>query len=100
MPMMPTEMSLAVRCGGSRQIFLRLLRAVQRALAVVIEHSPDDIFRHVLRQVPVDDAHDRHIGQAGIGKHMIDAGADRKDGAQIGQPRQEIRLAVSRPPHR
>ena len=38
-----------------------LLRAIERALAVVVEHAPDDVLGHVLRQVFGDDPHDRHL---------------------------------------
>ena len=64
-PMMPTEMSLGGRCGGSCQIFFACWRAVEHALAVVVEHPPEHIFGHVLREIFGDDAHDRHVGQAG-----------------------------------
>ena len=66
--------------------------------AVMVEHPPDDIFGHVLGEIVGDDLDDRHVGQAGIGENMVDAGADREDGAQIGQRRQQVRLLL--PHHR
>ena len=77
---------------------LRLLRAIEHALAVMVEHPPDDIFGHVLGQIVGNHLDDRHVGQAGIGEDVVDTGADREDRAQVGQRLQEVRLLL--PHHR
>ena len=97
---MPTAMSLAGRCGGSCQTLRACCDAVERALAVMVEHAPDDIFGHVLRQVVGDDPHDRHLRQAGIGEDVVDAGADREDRPEVGQASTAGSAAASTPRRR
>ena len=58
---------------------------------MMVEHPPDDIFGHVLGEVVGNHLDDRHVGPAGIGEDMVDAGADREDHAQVGQRGQQVR---------
>src|SRR6185312_15832315 len=63
----------------------RLLRTVGHALPVMVEHAPDHIFGHVLRQIVGNDTHDRNVGKVGIGEDVVDARADREDDLEIRQ---------------
>src|SRR3954453_650440 len=60
-----------------------------------------DVQYHVLGhphgEIIVDDAHDWHLRKLRILKHVVDTGAEREDGLEIGKTRER---AVRRPPHR
>ena len=64
---------------------LALLHIVKPLTPVVGEHVQHDVFGHAHGQIGIDDAHDGHIGQIGIGKNMIDAGAEREDHFEMRQ---------------
>ena len=64
-PMIPTvDLARRRRHRGSLQRCSRCCAAIGGPEPQMIEHLPDDIFRHAPRQVGIDDAHDRHVGEA------------------------------------
>ncbi len=65
-----------------------------KAAAVVVQHLPDHIFGHALRQIRIDDAHDRDIGKRRISHQRIDTGAEIDDRLQVRQFRQRARLRL------
>ena len=53
--------------------------AMQRSLAMLVEHMPDNVLGHPARQIRIDHARDRHmLGQTHIGEERIDTGADTR----------------------
>ena len=60
-----------------------LLRIVEPLPAMEHQRVQHDVFGHALRQVAIDDPHDRHIRKCRIADEMIDAGAEREDRFEI-----------------
>ena len=58
---------------------LALLGVVAALLAQVSEAVQDDVLAHAVRQVGIDHAHDRHVGQRRVVHEVVDAGAERED---------------------
>ena len=79
-PMMPTRTSCAA--GLEAVVEPELLRAAarrrRRCWRRCIEAMQHDVLAHAVRQVGVDDAHDRHVGQLRVADEMVDAGAERE----------------------
>jgi uncharacterized ParB-like nuclease family protein len=87
--MMPTVMSPAAHCSrSSSQIRAGLLRPVLWSETLMVKHLPDHIFAHPGCQIRRNDAHDRHIRQAGGRKDVINAGPERENHLEVGQFRQ------------
>ena len=82
-PMMPTLTSRALRIVRLPPDMPALLPAVDRPAAQMVEHLPDHVFRHPRGEVGIDDPDQRHGGQSREGEHMVDAGAEREDDAQV-----------------
>ena len=55
---------------------LVLLRVVEALTAVMHQDVQHDVLGHPHGEIGIDDAHDRHIRQVGIGDDMIDAGTE------------------------
>src|ERR1700734_3072794 len=86
-----------------------LLALVAAQLAQVDERVHDHPLAHAVGEIGVDHAHDRLIGESGIGEEMIHAGPKRENHSKVGKvferargmaPTQRIvdGLPVDRPP--
>ena len=62
---------------------LALLALVAAQLAQMRERVHDDPFAHAVGEIGIDHAHDRLLGQRGVGEEMIDAGAEREDRLKV-----------------
>ena len=68
---------------------LALLHIVEPVAPVMQQHVQHDILGHAHGEIGIDDAHEGHVGQIGIGEEVIDAGAEREDCLDPGQPREQ-----------
>ncbi len=62
-----------------------LLAVVAAELAMMQQNLQRHPFAHPLRQIGIDDAHDGRVGQASVGEHVIDPGAEREDRLEVRQ---------------